>query len=205
MRHESNGEEVWRLEERRNGQRFTLILRVGVLEQSAKSSLCLVKNISSTGAQIKFYTRPIIGQPASIRVADEPSVEGHVVWVKGETAGLSFDAEMDSARLLRVREKLGPNRRRRVPRVSVNSPATLRTGGQIRRATIYDISSQGARVRTSTTLLTGDRAVVAFFGLPEISAFVRWSNGGEAGLAFEHSIPMQMIADWIEGQLRLSA
>lgn len=205
MRNHSSDQSDWRHQERRNGQRFTLILRVGVLEQGGKSSLCLVKNISSTGAQIRIYARPTIGQPASIRVADEPSVDGHVVWVKGETAGLSFDEEMDGVRLLRVREKLGPNRRRSVPRVSVNSPATLRTGGQIRRATIFDISSQGARVRTSTTLLAGDRAVVGFSGLPEMSAYVRWSNGVEAGLAFERSIPMQMIADWIEGQLRLSA
>jgi hypothetical protein len=36
-------------------------------------------------------------------------------------------------------------------------------------------------------------------------AFVRRSDGEESGLSFETPIPMQIIAHWIEGQLRLSA
>ena len=205
MRGLSSDLEAWRLEERRKEKRFTLILRVGVLEQMDKVSLCLVKNISSTGVQIKFYTHPIVGNEATIRVADEPSVKGHVVWIKGDVAGLSFDEELDAARVLRVRQKLGPNRRRSVPRVSVNASATLRTGGRTRHATICDISSLGARIRTSSNLAEGDRAVISFAELPPISAFVRWCDGNEVGLAFETPIPMQVIARWIEGQLKLSA
>jgi len=192
-------------EERRSGERFTLILRVGVLEQMDKVSLCLVKNISSTGVQIKFYAQPIVGNEATIRVADEPPVKGHVVWIKGDVAGLSFDEELDSARLLRVRQKLDTSRRRSVPRVSVNAPATLRTGGRTRHATICDISSLGARIRTNSHLTAGDRAVISFAELPPVTAFVRWCAGNEVGLAFETPIPMQTIAHWIEGQLRLSA
>jgi PilZ domain-containing protein len=205
MRALSSDLETRRREERRKGERFTLILRVGVLEQMDKVSLCLVKNISSTGVQIKFYTQPMVGNDATIRVADEPAVKGQVVWIKGDTAGLSFDEELDSARLLRVRQKLDTNRRRSVPRVSVNASATLRTGGRTRHATICDISSLGARIRTSSILKTGDRAVISFAELPPITAFVRWCDGDEVGLAFETPIPMQIIAQWIEGQLRLSA
>lgn len=205
MRGLSSDLEAWRLEERRKEKRFTLILRVGVLEQMDKVSLCLVKNISSTGVQIKFYTHPIVGNEATIRVADEPSVKGHVVWIRGDVAGLSFDEELDAARVLRVRQKLGPNRRRSVPRVSVNASATLRTGGRTRHATICDISSLGARIRTNSHLTAGDRAVISFAELPPITAFVRWCDGNEVGLVFETPIPMQVIAHWIEGQLRLSA
>jgi len=49
----SRKREEWWLDERRKDARFTLILRVGVLEQRGKSALCLVKNISSSGVQIK--------------------------------------------------------------------------------------------------------------------------------------------------------
>jgi hypothetical protein len=205
MRSLSSDLEGRRREERRKDKRFTLILRVGVLEQMDKSSLCLVKNISSTGVQIKFYTHPVVGNEATIRVADEPPVKGHVVWVKGDVAGLSFDEELDSARVLRVRDKLGPNRRRSVPRVSVNAAATLRAGGRARPATIRDISSLGARLHTGSSLNEGDRAVIAFAELAPITAFVRWCDGEEVGLSFETPIPMQVIAHWIEGQLRLSA
>src|SRR6476469_2139178 len=90
LRKSCKGSDAWRLEERRKETRYTLILRVGVLEQAGKSSLCLVKNISSTGIQLKIYSQPIIDASGSIRVADEPAVRGRILWVKGDTAGMSF-------------------------------------------------------------------------------------------------------------------
>jgi hypothetical protein len=205
MRKLSSDVEAWRIEERRKERRFRLILRVGVLEQQDKLSLCLVKNISSTGIQVRFYTRPIVGAEASIRMADEESVRGYIVWAKGDIAGMSFGEELDTTRLLRVQQKLCQNRRRNMPRVSVEATATLRAGGQLSRALVCDISNLGARIRTSSSLNAGDRAVVEFADLPSIPAYVRWSDGEESGLSFETPIPMQIIAHWIEGRPGLSA
>ena len=189
---------------RRKEARFTLILRVGMLEQRGKSLLCLVKNISPTGVQVKFYARPIIGAEASIQIADEPPVPGQVVWIKGDVAGISFQEQLDASTLLRVRQKLKPNRRRTMPRVTIEASATLRTGGKTHHARVCDISSLGARVRTRSTVTPGDRAVIAFPDLPPINGFVRWCDGEESGLAFETPIPIQIIAGWIDGRVRLS-
>ena len=191
--------------ERRKEARFTLILRVGVLEQLGKSSLCLVKNISATGVQLKCYSKPITGGPASIRVADEAAVLGRIIWFKGGIAGMNFYEELDTATLLRVQQKLKPNRRRSMPRVEVQASAILRTGGKTQRAVVRDISSVGARVRTHSTLKSGDRAVIEFADLPALRGFVRWSDGEEAGLAFETTIPMQILAEWVQGRVLLSA
>ena len=46
-------------------------------------------------------------------------VEGQVVWVEGDIAGMNFHEELDAATLLRVRQKLKPNRRRSTPRVDL--------------------------------------------------------------------------------------
>ena len=205
MRKLSSDADRWRIEERRRERRFRLILRVGVLEQRDKLSLCLVKNISSMGVQIKFYTRPMVGAEAAIRVADEDSVRGQIVWVKGNIAGMSFDEELDTTKLLRVQQKLIQSRRRSMPRVSVEATATLRAVGQVSRAQVCDISSLGARIRTSSSLSAGDRAIVEFADLPAIPAYVRWSDGEESGLSFETPIPMQIIAHWIDGRIKLSA
>lgn len=191
--------------ERRKDARFTLILRVGVLEQLGRSSLCLVKNISGMGVQLKCYSKPIIGGPASIRVADEPPVLGRIVWFKAGIAGMNFFEELDTATLLRVQQKLSPNRRRAMPRVEVQASAILRTGGKTRRAVVRDISSVGARVCTGSTLKSGDRAIIEFADLPALHGFVRWSDGDEAGLAFETPIPMQILAEWVHGRVPLSA
>lgn len=201
----SNERDAWRSQERRKEARYTLILRVGVLEQRGRSSMCLVKNISSTGVQVKVYVRPIANSEVTIRVADEPAVRGHLVWFKDGIAGISFDEELDAAALLRVQQKLKPNRRRAIPRVAVDAVATLRAGGQTSRAEVCDISSVGARVRTRTTLVPGDRATAAIDGLPPTAAYVRWVEGEECGLAFETPIPLQVIASWVGSRVRLTA
>ena len=192
-----------RLEERRKDARYTLVLRVGLLEQDGQSSFCLVKNISSTGVQVKIYTQPAPNSDVCLRIADEPPVHGHLVWVEGEVAGINFHEELHAATLLRIQQKLRPNRRRAMPRVAVEAVATLRTGGETFRATIRDISSLGARVRTRTGLVAGDRVMAAVEDLPSIKAYVRWSDGEESGLVFETAIPMQIIAGWIPGRVRL--
>lgn len=197
--------EDWWLAERRKESRYTLILRVGVLEQNGKASLCLVKNISSSGVQLKCYARPDVGAEASIRVADEAPLRGRLVWMDGEIAGMSFDVELDAAALLRVQQKLRPNRRRTTPRVNVQAAACLRTGGRIYRAAVCDISSMGARIKTNSPLKPGDRAIVTLDDLPSLETYVRWSEGDEAGLVFETPIPMQIIAQWIDGRISLTA
>ena len=189
MRKSLQERESWRLEERRKEGRFTLILRVAVMEQYGRSSLCIVKNISPSGIQVKLYIGAIVDAPVSIRVADELPVHGHLCWVAKDTAGISFDQELDPTALLRVRQKLRPHRRRTLPRIAVGASATLRTGGRTRRARVCDISSVGARVRTRCSLIAGDRAMITLDGLPTMNAFVRWSDGEEFGLAFGTSHP----------------
>ena len=201
MRKSSSDREAGRSEERRKAVRHTMILRVGLIEQAGRSSFCLVKNISPVGIQIKFYSRPVLDAEASIQVADEPAAHGQVVWVKNDVAGISFKEQLDPATLLRIRQKLTPNRRRSIPRINIEARATLYTGGRTCRAGILDISTLGARIRTRSSVTPGDTAVVRFADLPPIKAYIRWSDGEESGLVFETPIPMQIIVDWIEERI----
>ena len=201
MRKASRNNEAWRLEERRKEARYTMILRVGLLEQQGKSSLCLVKNVSPYGVQIKFYARPLVDAEASLRIADEPAIKGRLVWIEGGIAGMSFDDELDAAKLLRVRQKLSPDQRRSTPRVDIDTTATLRTSGRTCRAAVSDISSLGVRLRTRSALKAGDKAVITFPDLPSLNAYVRWNAGEESGLTFETPIPMQIIAEWIDRRI----
>jgi hypothetical protein len=154
--------------------------------------------------QLKYYSKPNVNTPASIRVADEPQVRGRIVWLNDEIAGMTFDEKLDAAVLLRVRQKLKPNRRRAMPRLDVQASAVVRAGGKTSRVEVCDISSLGVRVRSKLPLRAGDRAIVEFSDLPSLPGFVRWADGDHAGLAFEAPIPMQIIAHWIEGRVRLS-
>lgn len=187
--------------ERRKEARHKLILRVGVLEQGGRSALCLVKNISPSGVQIKCYASPIVGEQASIRVADEAPIRGRLLWLEGDIAGMSFDEELEPAELLRVEQKLRPNRRRTTPRVNIEAAAYLRTGGHIYRAAVCDISSMGARIKTTSPLKPGDRVIITLSDLPSLESYVRWRTEDEAGLVFETPIPMQIIAQWVQRRI----
>jgi hypothetical protein len=205
MRESSQEKHSWRLEERRKEARYTLILRVAILEQAGKSSFCLVKNISNTGVQLKIYSQPDIDVKTVLRIADEHALEGCIAWIKGDTAGVSFEEELDAPTLLRVQQKLRSNRRRAIPRLSIEAFALLRTGGRTFQATVRDLSSLGARVRTASAIAASDRVFVQLRDLPSIAAYVRWTDGDEAGLVFETPIPMQIIAQWVSERTRAVA
>jgi hypothetical protein len=124
--------------------------------------------------------------------------------MEGDVAGMSFDHELGGAALLRVQQKLRPHRRRTTPRVNVRAAACLRSGGRIYPASVCDISSMGARIKTTSPLKAGDRAVISLGDLPSLESFVRWTDGDEAGVIFETPIPMQIIANWIDGRIPLT-
>lgn len=205
MRRSTNERDSWRLEERRKEARFKLILRAAIIEQGGTSSFCLVKNVSSTGVQLKLYTQLVLGMVVTLQVADEEAISGRVAWIDGDTAGISLEEELDAATLLRVQQKLDPRKRRAFPRLGVEARATLRTGGRVLRATVRDISSLGARVDAACELAAGDRTIVELADLPSIAAYVRWTEGSEVGLAFETPVPMQILALWVDGRSRVIA
>jgi hypothetical protein len=205
MQRSSEERDAWRLEERRKESRYTLILRAGVLEQEGKTSFCLIKNISTTGVQLKAYSQVFLDRGALLRVGDEQPVTGSVAWTDGDIVGISLHEELDTATLLRVQQKLRSNKRRAFRRMSVESSALLRTGGQVHRATVQDISSLGARVRGYARLRIGDRTIIELADLPSINAYVRWADGEDVGLAFETPVPIQIIANWIDGRSRVIA
>ena len=182
-----------------------MILRVGLLTQDDKASFCLVRNVSSAGVQVKLYSRTCRVGDVIIRVADEDPITGKIVWIRKQNAGIEFDASIDPATLLRLQQKLSPVRRRSMPRIKATSYAAVRVNGRNVQAVLRDISSIGARITTRRPLEVGTRAWVRIPDLPEIRANVRWTDEADCGLVFETPIPMQVIGEWIDGRLRVSA
>lgn len=191
--------------DRRSANRHQLVLRVGLLEQDGRSIFCLVRNISSTGVQIRHYGRVVEGASASLRVGDEDAIPGTLVWSRNELAGLEFEQPLNPQALLRMEQKLRGHRRRTAPRVNTALGGSLRTGGMRHFVTLCDLSIMGARVRTKKRIVFGERIVIEVPGLPSLQAHVRWSDGAEHGLAFQTPIPMQIIADLLSEEMYTSA
>jgi hypothetical protein len=188
--------------ERRSQERYTMILRVGILEHAGKNSFCLVKNISATGVQLKLYTSASIDHEVRVWVADEEPISGRIVWIRDGVAGIRFDSRIDPQALLRLQQKLRAVRRRSMPRIAASGYTAVRMGGRNIASVLRDISSMGAKISTSRPLEAGGLALVRFPGLPEIRAYVRWVDDCDSGLVFETPIPMQIIAEWLDQRPR---
>jgi PilZ domain len=188
------------LRERRSNKREIMILRAGLLEQDGKPFFCLVRNVSSTGIQAKLYGASARRGDVIVRVADEEPIAGRIVWIRNGNAGIAFDGGIDPTILLRLQQKLTPAKRRSMPRVKATSYGALLIDGRIIQAVLRDISSLGARVTTSRSLEVGALASIRLPNLPEMKAYVRWTECSNSGLVFETPIPMHIIGQWIDGQ-----
>jgi len=181
-----------------------MIMRAGLLDQVGKPFFCLIKNVSSSGIQVKLYTSAAHTGKVVIRVADENPIEGQILWIRDGSAGISFDESIDSATFLRLQQKLRPERRRAVPRVKATSYAALLVAGRTIQAVLRDVSYMGAKVTTSRWLEAGTSISIRLPDLPEMRGSVRWTEGSDSGIAFETPIPMHVISQWIEGRLRVA-
>lgn len=190
--------------ERRSVKRETMILRVGLLSHGDRSTFCLVKNISPTGAQVRPYGRLPEGGVVALRVGDEDAVAGRLAWIDADLAGIEFDSPLEATTLLRAVQKLASAKRRSTPRVKAAAKVLLRTGGRNYPAELRDVSAMGARVRSLRDVCLGPSVMVTLPDLPTIKAFVRWKDELELGLVFESPLPMQLIAQWMSERVRVS-
>jgi hypothetical protein len=182
-----------------------MILRIGVLSQEGKTSFCLVRNVSAGGVQVKLYTASFERGEVTFRVADEDPLRARIAWIEKGIAGIEFHDGIGPSALLRLQQKLAAVRRRSTPRVKASAFVAIRIGGRTLRASLCDISSMGARVRTSRPLPVGGAALIRFPDMPEMRAFIRWTAETESGVIFETPIPMSVIAAWIDARMRVIA
>ena len=183
--------------DRRSDERQKLILRIGVLELDDRPVFCLVRNISSSGVEVKPYSRVSQGSSISLRVGDENAIPGTVVWVRDDLVGIKFGQPLNPQALLRIGQKMAAHRRRNAPRVATDLQACLKTAGLRYSATVCDLSMVGARIRTNDPLSFGEITLIEVPGLPCLRVYVRWSDGTDHGVSFHTPLPMQVLADLV--------
>jgi hypothetical protein len=180
--------------DQRSADRHKLILRVGLLEQDGRSIFCLVKNISTTGVQVKPYGDVSQGKGVSLRVGDE-NIPGTPLWSRDGLVGIKFGQTLNPQALLRIGQKMVVHKRRTAPRVMTDLKGSLRTGGIRRTITVCDLSMAGARIRTAQPITFGPTTILEVPGLPSLTACVRWSHDAEHGVSFQPPLSIQMVAD----------
>ncbi len=181
-------------EERREGPRYTTLLRVGILETGSGKELCLIRNVSAGGLMAHVYSEIAPGTRAEIELKTGHHVAGSVVWAQGSNIGLRFDAPIDVADLLAA---CASSRRPRMPRISVDCFASLRIGARTYRVRTCDISQGGVKVKLEQPVGEG-QAVVSMAGFRSLEGAVRWSAEGYVGIAFNQVIPLGELIPWLK-------
>nr|WP_165388421.1 PilZ domain-containing protein [Sphingomonas populi] len=182
--------------ERRSEARNLSILKAAILRSALGEELCLVRNISRGGLMAHIFSELEVGDPVKIEFRSSKIVRGRVVWRQPELMGVRFSQFIDIAEVL-TEPKPRSGHAARAPRVAVNVPARLRSGGRYQAAALGNISQGGARIYLSEPDRLGDDVVLSVVGLPVLTGSVRWRDDTSAGIVFSELLAFEDVGRWI--------
>ena len=183
--------------DRRVGERYLRLLRVGAIMVEGRRELCLIRNISAGGMMIRAYSNLPIGTSLSIELKQGDPISGVVQWLKDGLAGVSFDHAIDVIGLLATS---GDRPRPRLPRIEVESTIWVRQESEVVRTRAINISQGGVCVEARATLNVGGDVVVTLPGLTPAAGVLRWNAGNTYGIAFNRSLVLSELVDWLKDQ-----
>ena len=184
-------------EDRRHGERYLSIMRVGKLVKQDAQELCVIRNISSGGLMAHVTAPHAIGDRIEIELKSDARLSGEVVWVKDGNIGVRFDGEVAVSDILTHRPA-ADGRKSRAPRLEVQGEAVLKIDDMQCAAVIRDISQGGMKVDVAQSLTDGRDIVIKVKGLETMKGVVRWCRNGQAGLAFLRPIPFDALTRWLD-------
>ena len=180
--------------DRREGKRHLTLLRVGAMTVDGRRELCLIKNISAGGMQIRPYCALSEGAALIIELKTGMAVPGKVTWIDGANAGIEFDESVDVLDILAPSDS-GP--RPRMPRVQIDCYATVRDGAAVHRLRVCDVSQGGVKLEGNVAIDPSSDLAVTLPGLPAQAAALRWSSGGYIGLTFNRLMALPDLVEWL--------
>lgn len=185
------------LPERRSGERYLSLLRVGSLVFGERRELCLVRNISAGGMLIRIYSQVAPGTRLSIELKQGEPLAGTALWIREDFVGVSFDRPIDVVALI---SSSFDARRPRMPRVEVQCSAWVRERSTVFRTRTLNISQGGVRVEADHALAAGVHVSVTLPGLPAEHGVVRWNDGETCGITFNRVLALSQLVAWLGEQ-----
>lgn len=184
-------------DDRREGERHLTLFRVGSITVDDRRELCLIKNISAGGMMIRAYCTIPLGQKLAVELKSGQPISGTVSWVREHNLGVTFDRSIDVIEILSASMD-GP--RPRMPRIEVQSHATIRDGAATYRMRVCDVSQGGVKLETETILPRSTDVLVSLPGLPKQLGVVRWVEDGYCGITFNGLISLPLLVNWLQEQ-----
>ena len=179
----------------RAAPRFTLLLRTAKLIVNGKELLCMLRDISATGARVRFYGPVPRNGIFAIEFDDGERIDAELVWQDEMSGGFQFHTTVDVARRL-AWESAFP---RRALRFAIHSPAHFHTMGQQYATTIINLSAQGGCIVSDAALAIDQPVRLTGPAIATIEARIRWradlgDGQWEYGLVFDTTFSFDRLA-----------
>lgn len=184
--------------DRRHGERFVTIFRVGKIMRSTGDELCMLRNMSEGGAMANVASPFSVGEHVMLNLRLEERIEACVVWVRDSVIGLAFTKPVDLEAILATSAPEGP--RPRAPRLTVAAQGRLHVDREAYRVVTTDVSQSGAKLFVGVPLIPSSRAMLWIDGLPQQTGIVRWSANGMVGISFLLPIKIWALTEWARTQ-----
>ena len=187
--------------DRRQGERYLSLLRVGALVVEGRRELCLVRNVSAGGMLIRPYSAITVGTRVSVELKHGETVNGLARWIEEGLVGVAFDQPIDVITLLAPSED-GPQPR--MPRIELNCTAWIREDADIYRSRTLNISQGGMCVEGDPRLRANAKVIVSLAGLGPINGVVKWKEDDRYGIGFNHVLAVSELMTFLRQQQRLA-
>lgn len=176
--------------EDRAAPRFTLLIRTAKLVVEDRQYLCVVRDISASGASIRSFHELPEGKRMAIEFQNGDLHPVELIWQKPGEAGFQFlvPIEVDA-----IVAGYGDFPKRDL-RFDIELPVTLNTNGRQLQAQLVNLSRQGGSIETSDSLMIDQPIRMEARGVPEIEARVRWRKDGCYGLVFDTTFSLANLA-----------
>lgn len=183
--------------ERRKGERYFSLLRVGALIVDGRRELCLIRNISAGGMMIRPYSLIHTGTEVSVELKHGVTVNGLAQWADNGLIGVTFHEPIDVVALL-TSSADGPQPR--MPRIALDCPISVRQDATVYRSRGINISQGGICVRLATDLDAGAHVIISTPGLQPTAGVVKWQDGDFYGIGFNRVFPVDELMSFLQGQ-----
>lgn len=174
----------------RQADRRSLVMRAAKVHCDQGEYLCIVRNISATGASLRFFHDAPLDETLSLEMANGFRREMHCRRRDNDQAGFEFSSPIDVDEFL---DNPGMHSRPDI-RIRLGLSGTISVGRVASRVTILDLSQSGACIQCDATVPVQQLVHLAIGGLAPRIAHIRWRDGHAHGLVFQQSFGLAELA-----------
>lgn len=176
--------------EKREEERFVLLLRPAKIVARSGEYLCILRDVASKGVRLRLF-HPLPPDPFMVlELANGDRYEIEKVWERDEQAGFNFVHRAELQHLLEERSRF----RKRPVRLRLEMEAKVTVGAESFASVLCNLSQKGGQIEADMPLAIDQSIRVEAKGLPPLVAKVRWRRGRHVGLVFEQTFKLDDLA-----------